>query len=248
MAPGFSLATVRLLISILDFFCVGESLLLGGGDGRFSDEGKLVGMTVPGADVVEAGFFKPLRDGGGGASSVKPCERNCDLYVLTVFAFSESRRISMDIEAFFEGIVIEVGFTASDSDSSFGFFGIRPSLSIDGVDGLTAMSLSFSACVSFSRSLSFLCDEDESEDEDVLADFSLSLSRCRSFELVDDEDLDDDDDRCLLELLLLLLPSLRSLSLLELERSLSLRCLSLELRCEDDDDEDLDLLEELFDL
>lgn len=79
IAPGFSLATDKLLISILDFFCVGESLLVGGGDGRFSDDGKLAGITVPGADAVEAGFFKPFRDGGGGASSVRPCERNCDL-------------------------------------------------------------------------------------------------------------------------------------------------------------------------
>lgn len=76
IAPGFSLATVTLLMSILAFFSEGKSL--GGGEVLFSDEGREEGNTVPGG-VVEEGFLRPLREGGGGASSVRPWERNCDL-------------------------------------------------------------------------------------------------------------------------------------------------------------------------
>lgn len=69
MAPGFSLATVTLLISILGFFSEGKSL--GGGEVLFSEEGNEEGNTVPGGKV-EVGFLRPLREGGGGASSVRP--------------------------------------------------------------------------------------------------------------------------------------------------------------------------------
>lgn len=77
MAPGFSLAEGTLFISIFGFFSVGESR--GGGEDLFREEGRDVGNMEPpktGVTALEDGFFRPLRDGGGGASSVKPWERN----------------------------------------------------------------------------------------------------------------------------------------------------------------------------
>lgn len=74
IAPGFSLAIDTLFRSILAFFSE-EGKSLGVGDDLFNEEGRDEGNTVPGG-VADEGFLRPLRDGGGGASSVKPWERN----------------------------------------------------------------------------------------------------------------------------------------------------------------------------
>ena len=64
MAPGFS------VVGDSTFSFLSRSLLvsLGGGEARLLATG---GMVVPG-DVIDGGFFRPFRDGGGGASSAKP--------------------------------------------------------------------------------------------------------------------------------------------------------------------------------
>jgi len=64
-----------LFMSILAFFSVGESL--GGGEGRFSGGG-MANRAGAAGTVDDVGFFRPLRDGGGGASSVRPCDLNLD--------------------------------------------------------------------------------------------------------------------------------------------------------------------------
>lgn len=77
IAPGFSTAGVGMdkANSSLAFFSVVSRI--GGGEARFSEEGSDNGrIVVPGIGAVAAGFLRPLRDGGGGASSVRPCERN----------------------------------------------------------------------------------------------------------------------------------------------------------------------------
>lgn len=132
MAPGRSVGSSRV------FFSGGPSFEERVGDERF------VG-TVPvaveptactGAVVVpDDGFFRPLREGGGGASSVKPCDRKFALYVFTVFGLLSRLRISMEMEAFLlaNGDI----FWAEESDFSStlsfrGFFGILGSLLTEG--------------------------------------------------------------------------------------------------------------------
>lgn len=145
------------------------------------------------------GFLRPLRDGGGGASSVRPCERKFALYVFTVFGLLSRLRISIEMEAFL--LAMGDNFWAAESDFSSrlsrGFLGILGSLLTDGEETFCWPSFSFSL------SLSLL---------EELLDLSLSLwSRCLSLELLLLllellDDLDDDDELlCLLLLLWLLL-------------------------------------------
>lgn len=231
--PGRSTCPLRLLMSILGFFSTGVSLL-GGGEGLFS--AVAAGNTDGAVDVgaVDVGFLRPLREGGGGASSVRPWDRNLDWYVFTVAVFSVSRRISIDIDAFLFGMDIDFGFCTSASPS-LDF--LSDALAVGG--GISLLSFSFS----------FLEEAVVDDDE---YDLSLSLSRLRSLDMLEfDEVEEDDDDEDFEDLCLLddedeLEPSFRSLSLLELEleldRGLSLsRCLSLELRWDEDE-----LFEELF--
>lgn len=58
-------------------------------------------------EEVDDGFFKPFRDGGGGASSMRPCERNCELYVLTVLGRFSGLRTSIEMDAFLLGMLVE---------------------------------------------------------------------------------------------------------------------------------------------
>lgn len=69
IAPGRSAGSSRA------FFSGGPSLDEGGGDDRLWTVPVAVDPTTP-DDVVVAGFFSPFRDGGGGASSINPCDRN----------------------------------------------------------------------------------------------------------------------------------------------------------------------------
>ena len=72
IAPGFSLTDGVLMASIsnFNFFSEGETVL--GGDGLFREEGRLDGTAAVVAVSVDPGFFKVLREGGGGACSFKP--------------------------------------------------------------------------------------------------------------------------------------------------------------------------------
>jgi len=72
--PGRSTCPLTLLMSILGFFSAGLSLA-GGGDERFNAGVDVIEGVV---EIVEVGFLRPFRDGGGGASSVSPWERNLD--------------------------------------------------------------------------------------------------------------------------------------------------------------------------
>lgn len=90
----------------------------GGGDDRLV-------WTVPvavdptAADVVVFdGFFKPLRDGGGGASSIKPCDRNCELNVLTVFGRCSELRTSIEMDAFLLTAGDDLVLSTEESDLS----------------------------------------------------------------------------------------------------------------------------------
>uniref|UniRef100_A0A182U1U5 Uncharacterized protein n=1 Tax=Anopheles melas TaxID=34690 RepID=A0A182U1U5_9DIPT len=71
------------------------------------DAAVAAGEAVDGEDADD-GFFNPLRDGGGGASSIRPCERNCELYVLTVLTRFSGLRTSIEIEAFLLGMVVDL--------------------------------------------------------------------------------------------------------------------------------------------
>lgn len=161
IAPGRSATSSRA------FFSGGPSLDEGGGDGRLVWTVPVaVEPTAPDVVVVD-GFFKPLRDGGGGASSIKPCDRNWELNVLTVFGRWSELRTSMEIDAFllaFAGDDLLLSTEESDLSSvpSLGFLGILSNL-LDGEDVFDRPSLSLLEWV----------------------DFSLSLcSRCLSFELL----------------------------------------------------------------
>lgn len=94
-------------MSILAFLSVGDSF--GGGDERLIEGGAAKRAGEAGT-VDDVGFLRPLRDGGGGASSVRPCDLNFDWYVLTVAVFSVSRRISIEMEAFLDMMGIDLGF------------------------------------------------------------------------------------------------------------------------------------------
>lgn len=76
--------------SSLGFFSTGDpakiaSLAVGMGELRFTvpiavDPIVVDVLFVDAVDgEVDVGFFKPFRDGGGGASSMRPWERNCEL-------------------------------------------------------------------------------------------------------------------------------------------------------------------------
>jgi len=222
-------------MSILAFFSVGESL--GGGEGRFSGGG-MANRAGAAGTVDDVGFFRPLRDGGGGASSVRPCDLNLDWYVFTVAVFSVSRRISIEIEAFLDMMGMDLGFCAS--------------LSLDAAvaDGEVLAGATAGGGISL-LSLSFSCFEDEDVDEVEDDDDDLSLRSLDELEpeVDDDDDEEDFEDLCLFEEEEDE-PLLRSRSLLELEepeleRALSLsRYLSLELRWEEEEEEEL--LEELL--
>lgn len=236
-APGLSTCPATLLMSILAFLSVDKSL--GGGDGRFSEDGTAI-KAGEAATADDVGFFRPLRDGGGGASSVRPCDLNLDWYVFTVAVFSVSRRISIEMEALRDMIGIDLGFCASLSFAEAVGDVLAAFDAATAGGGISLLSLS----------LSLSCLEDEDDDE-VDDDDLRSLDELEP-ELLDDDDDDDEED---FEDLCLFEeeedePLLRSRSLLELEepeleRALSLsRYLSLELRWEEEEDEEL--LEELL--
>lgn len=68
-------------MSILAFFSAGllPSPLTGGGDDRFSVGADGMGGGAAATEAaVDVGFLRPFREGGGGASSVRPWERNFD--------------------------------------------------------------------------------------------------------------------------------------------------------------------------
>lgn len=193
MAPGRSAGSSR------DFFSGGPSLDKRVGDDLFVGTVPVAVEPMTGVGVVVTaavvGFFRPLRDGGGGASSVRPCERKFALYVFTVFGLLSRLRISIEMEAF----LLAIGDSfwaamASDFSSTLsprGFLGILGSLLTDGDETFGWLSLSFSL------SLSLL---------EELLDLSLSLcSRCLSLELLFEllDDFDEDELLCLLLLLLL---------------------------------------------